>query len=786
MWAGAELRRRWASLVVLGVLGGLAAGLAIAAYDGAQRSGSAYVRMQSAQLAADTVVFPSQAEIYDFDPRLLDDIDVVEAWGGFSLAAGSIDGLPPFATPFITSGDDWFDTIERATVLQGRLPDPTSEHEVVITEPVLDDDFPQVRVGSHLTWRTLSIDEAIAFEGDAPPDFDWTTSNGVVTEIEIVGVVRLPIESVAAFANDGMMLTSPAWAHAHFDDTPIYFTNAVVRVSERPGSLDRLADGVARLGGRDDIPIKDLDTDVKRVQRSLDVERVALLMFSLAIALTAIVLVGQAIVRATAAGGADVVAMRAMGASNVALVAGLTFPMLIVVGVTLVATTIVGVLATHWFPIGLARRLEPDPGVHVAPGPLVGGLVITTTCVVVTVVVTALATQRPNRIRRHVRTTAMSWVTRSGAGVPPAVGTSLALDGVPERGPRSRLAVVAAVAGVMAVVAALTLVHAIDDIAEHPERAGATWDLEMSTIGFGLDEIGRAADAEPAVESMALMGRLPTRIAGADAAVYALDVRKGDVAFTVVQGEAPGDDDEIALGPATARLIDAGIGDTVGVGPDQVPMEVVGISLLSQTPHSAFDEGGWVTVAAYETMATPFDFDGKLYEAALLVAAPGVSSDVLAGDLPSHWGLVAPAESADVHNLVKVRELPIYLAGFLALLALGAVAHALFTAVRQRARDLAVLQALGLTARQAASSVSWQATVTGSLAAAIGIPLGALLGRRVWRAISDELSFVYVGPLPAQLLVLSAPVCLALCMLLAVHPARGTAKRPITEALREE
>ena len=42
LWSRTELRRRWPSLVLLGVLGGLAAGLAMAAYDGAQRSSTAY------------------------------------------------------------------------------------------------------------------------------------------------------------------------------------------------------------------------------------------------------------------------------------------------------------------------------------------------------------------------------------------------------------------------------------------------------------------------------------------------------------------------------------------------------------------------------------------------------------------------------------------------------------------------------------------------------------------------------------------------------------------------
>src|SRR6478672_13591518 len=67
VWTRSELRRRWLSLVVLGVLGGLAAGLALAAIGGARRTQTAYTRMRSQLLASDAVFFPSQVDIGDAD-----------------------------------------------------------------------------------------------------------------------------------------------------------------------------------------------------------------------------------------------------------------------------------------------------------------------------------------------------------------------------------------------------------------------------------------------------------------------------------------------------------------------------------------------------------------------------------------------------------------------------------------------------------------------------------------------------------------------------------------------
>ena len=120
------------------------------------------------------------------------------------------------------------------------------------------------------------------------------------------------------------------------------------------------------------------------------------------------------------------------------------------------------------------------------------------------------------------------------------------------------------------------------------------------------------------------------------------------------------------------------------------------------------------------------------------------------------------------------------------LLAIGAVAHALLTGVPSRRRDVAVLRALGLTPRQAAACVGWQAAVIGVVALVVGIPLGTAVGRQIWRLVADSLSFVYVGPLAGLLLLALIPIALGVLALLAVWPARGAARLDTAKALRVE
>ena len=130
LWARSELRHRWVALVLLGVLAGLAAGLAMAAIDGAGRAATAYQRMRAKQLGADAVFFPSQVGVDNADLSKLNQMPEVAAWGGFAATPGNIDEIPGGDTsPLVTVGSDWFDTIERAKVLEGRLPDPTRDDE---------------------------------------------------------------------------------------------------------------------------------------------------------------------------------------------------------------------------------------------------------------------------------------------------------------------------------------------------------------------------------------------------------------------------------------------------------------------------------------------------------------------------------------------------------------------------------------------------------------------------------------------------------------------------------
>jgi ABC-type antimicrobial peptide transport system permease subunit len=141
---------------------------------------------------------------------------------------------------------------------------------------------------------------------------------------------------------------------------------------------------------------------------------------------------------------------------------------------------------------------------------------------------------------------------------------------------------------------------------------------------------------------------------------------------------------------------------------------------------------------------------------------------------------------AQVQAIRDVAALPLALSAFLALLAVGAVGHALSIAVRRRRHELAVLRALGLTRWQSRMVVATQASVLAVIGLLFGVPLGIALGRVIWRIAAGATPLAYHPPLAALALLLIGPVVLLAAIVLAAWPARRAARLRVGQILRIE
>ncbi|MFI5083181.1 MAG: FtsX-like permease family protein [Streptosporangiales bacterium] len=139
-----------------------------------------------------------------------------------------------------------------------------------------------------------------------------------------------------------------------------------------------------------------------------------------------------------------------------------------------------------------------------------------------------------------------------------------------------------------------------------------------------------------------------------------------------------------------------------------------------------------------------------------------------------------------IQAVKDVAALPLALSAFLAVLAVGAVGHALSIAVSRRRHELAVLRALGLTRRQSRLVIGTQATLLAVIGLAFGIPLGIALGRTLWHAAANMTPLAYNPPWALLALLLIAPLALVAANLLAAWPALRAARLRTAQILRTE
>ena len=790
LWAGRELRNRWRALVLLGVIAGLAAGVVLAAVAGARRTATAYDRYRVAVRAPDAIVFGTQIGAFGADYSTVRALPEIVAAGEFALApigvnTPRIGALPP-------NDDQLYNTVSRPLVREGRLPDPRRDDEIVIN---LDAQrLFGLDVGDTITIDTVTSTDAF---------FSGETSGGPQIEATVVGVGNSFMDEVFfGGGEEGGFTASPALL-ANRPEIP-RAGNLVVRL--RPGTdvarfSDRAerafraanAELLAEAGASDaDIPVRDLAEDRKRFIHGTDLERTALLLFAAAAALAATVLVGQAVARSVYAMADGVPALRVLGMTRTQMVAGLIAPAMLTAVVAGAGAMASAVALSSRFPVGLARRLDPDLGADADWAVLAPGAAATLLLVIGAAALAGLRATRARASERGARVPAVVGAIRNAAPLPVGIGAGLALD--PGRGRRTvpvRPAIAGGVAGVLGIVGALGLVKGVDDAVADPARAGQTWDalvrpeiaeLDPEAIEAAARELTAAVEAHPDLEASASVLHVGVDVEGDGLPLYAITPIEGELSFVVLEGRPPVAATEAALGPASLAALRRSVGDAVTIGGRRVT--VVGEALLPQTPHSSFDQGVWMTPAGAEAVgAADAPFGPELFVRGrdgiaardLVTRLERLSPDVEASSIPQ-----------DVVLLTNVRSVPRALAAFLVLLAVAALGHALVTTVRRRRHDLAVLRALGFRPAQARAAIAWQATTVGIVALVLGVPLGVAAGRTAWRLTAEATPLLYVGPVAAAAIALTVPGAILVANALAAWPARRAGRIRPAVVLRTE
>jgi ABC-type lipoprotein release transport system permease subunit len=476
-------------------------------------------------------------------------------------------------------------------------------------------------------------------------------------------------------------------------------------------------------------------------------------------------------------------------------------------GVALLAALVAGAtafVASQWFPVGLARRIDPDVGLHFDTLVVVPGMVA---LAVLVVLGTALVGFRSTVVRSTAprrRPGIAAWVRRV-APVTVGLGTTMALERERRRGGAPVApALLAAVVGVLGVVGTMQIDHGLDDALDHPERAGVTWDAGVAAIDSDYTETGVSRELTdlvsraPDVRDIGVVDRALVDVDGTGVPTFAVHPPEGvpstSISLAILDGRAPAAPGEAAIGPHTAEQLGVGMGDEVTVGDGDQRARIVGEALFPSDVHSEFDEGLWVTqpdlLAAVPPTGPGFVGNGIARMVAVDFRA-GADAEpatfALAEVVGDRAFEVLPAEvPPELSNLRNVRTLPVVLAVVLAVLAVTALGHVLLTSARRRRRDFAVLRALGLTRRGGRVVLNAQGTAVGVVGLIVGVPLGIAAGRRGWEWVASSVPLRAVPPFTAVAVLLLVPVALVVANAVAVWPGRRVARLHPAEVLRSE
>jgi hypothetical protein len=813
-WFRLDIRRRWRSLLVLTLLIALASGAIMTAVAGAKRGASAMDRLQELTRPA-TILVQSATPGVDWTP--VRELPEVEALSEVVFSGYEIDGeLAPESFMLPPADAEAMRTVERPVVLQGRLADPDRADEVVVTPAFLDtfgksvgdsvalglyapeqvdtSQGPDTAYTSIELWLLTGQQQAAAVEAKLDPN-DVAPAAGPVVDATIVGVIRSPFYG-DTLDSPGFVIPSPGlyteYAPNLLGAQGLASVNALVRLDGGEAAIPGFLTGLTEVAERSDI---DIDIQnlaaLTRLHDSTGFEASSLFVVAAAATIAAAVLIGLAVARYTAVTVTDLNVLRAVGLTPGQLIgvaaAGPTAAAMAGTAIGAMAA----VLASRWFPIGSASHVEPVPGTDVDVSVLALGLLgAVLTVAAVAVSVAGRSAGFASSPRRSAVATA---ATKAGFPVPVVMGTRLALEsGRGRQAVPARPALVGAVAGVTGMLAALTFSSAVHDAATNPARNGIVHQAE-AWVGFGnvtfapADRVFPALAAVPGVSGLNEVRVQAAESGGESVNVFSFSSIGTPPNYIVTEGRLPVSSTETMLTSVATDALGVGVGDTVTITSKsgEAELVVVGVGVIDR-------ELGPMAVTTPEAYDALFGDEFMMHYGEIALE-PGIEPEAILPELSaaalvpegSDFGLF-PKEFTSLTELRFMRPLPLFLAGFLAVLALVAVGYALVMAVRRRRRDLAVLRAVGMTPMQSRGVVLNQATLTALVGLAVGIPLGVALGRTVWRYVADLLFLHYVPPVTWLALALVVPAALLAAVLLAAHPSHRAATTRVADVLRAE
>ena len=763
------LRRRWASTSFVTLIVAVVGAIVIALASGAQRTGSAPDRYSAqAEAGLDALVVqdtqggpPLTAEVAAL-PGVESAASASFVFGGFlESTAEQADGSYVFAGSPRPLGLD---------LVEGRLANPSSEHEFVATRTFVDLHGAAIGDSFELFTYTLQQVRSDGFTGDDP--------QGPRVTMTLVGILDGPSQLEESAAN---ALVSPAL----LNDPQVAIALTLIAVDLAPGiDIGMLRAELDTLPDHDGFSVEPGVLISENVRRAVKVQAQGLWLLAAAAAVASIATLGQLIARQVRPAQSERERLAAIGFTDRQMLAESAGFALLPIALGVLLAMGLALIPSGAFPSGFARAIEPNPGIFVDWKVLLGGGALF--IVALSLWTMASLTIAQSRTRSKPPSPAVDAIATRIASATCANGTRFALTS----GDRGRGSVGGAIAGVSlaiaSVVAAITFGVSLDRLVTQPFRYGGNYDFAIGDNGADTlpDGLVERLNANPDVESLTVFAGSKARAGDATVMVLGMDVVRGGGTPYVVDGRLPVGEDEIALGQVTADQVGAHIGEQLALAgsTDNAEFRVTGLVVMPGFGESdGIGEGALVTtdgLARLDVLAQPQQASAQLS----IPVTEFVASVPELADLPPFTRFVPPA----ILNVQRIRAIPFVLAGVLAALALLTAANVLLISIRSRKRDRAILSALGADRGWILRTTHWQATVFALLPVALGVPIGIMTGRLVFSAFASNMGAVSSAAVPLAIVGVGGTMVLLVANLIAALPARSASRLQPARVLRTE
>jgi hypothetical protein len=825
----ATFGRRWGGYLSLVLLIGLIGGLAMGAVAGARRTDSSFPTYLASTNTSTVMVLdgfddPALGQSTGYNPRVINAIahlPLVERSGtsvGFdgNINLTGVAGVHPHPSPgetpptVIGGLDGEYTTLDRVTLVEGRLANPNSMNEAVMSAQAAKEWG--LHVGSVID---------IPFYTDA--ESTSPTYNGpahLVAKVKLVGEVvfnsSLVQDDIDALGS-GVVLLSSALTRELAPCCTYYSGNALQVVGGEINALRVRAEAarVMPLASAGIAGASSPSQTVARAQLAIKPEAIALGVFGGIAGLAVLLIAGLMIGRILRVGAVETATLRALGADEATMLGDATTGLIgaVVVGSLLAVAVAVGL--SPLMPLGPVRPVYPYPGISFDWTVLgLGLLVLVVVLGSLTVVlarrgVSRIISARPPEIWNQEPAVVRS-AAASGLPLPVVTGLRFALEsGKGQSAAPVRSAILGAMLAVVVLVATVTFGASLDSLVSHPALYGWNWNYAILSGFAGQEDlpahqIARFLDADRDVEAWSGVNFVGAKLDGEEVEMLA-EKPGSSVAPPLLSGHGLDASNQVVLGGTTLTDLHKRVGDTVtlvdGLTKPQQLLIVGTATMPTITKGLEMGAGALVAtsdfpVSLLNTQESPFPGPNAVLVRIRAGVDPSAAYrsleeinakvNALPGAYSPAGGVVSVLRPAEIVNYRSMGTTPAILGLGLAIGALVALGLTLVASIRRRRRDLALLKTLGFTQRQLAAVVAWQASVAAVVGMVIGVPLGVVIGRFLWDLFAREINAVPAPSVPGLTIVLIVLGAFVLTNVVAAVPGRMAARTPTALVLRTE